>query len=74
MEGVTGKYYVSEKGTPVWKTYVQIGEREGKVLLEILMTYVHIPIFDIKLKSTLISSENNWLALNTGKIGHEHKH
>ena len=48
-------------------------ERRG-ILLEILMTYVNIPTFNIKLQSTLISMENNWLALNTGKIGHEHKH
>ena len=38
------------------------------------MTYVNISIVNIKLQSTIISRENNWLALNTGKIGHEHKH
>ena len=38
------------------------------------MTYVNIPLFNIKSYSTLVSRANNWLALNTGKIGHEHKH
>ena len=41
MEGVTIKYYVSKKETPVLKAYVRKGERGGlggRILLEILMT------------------------------------
>ena len=75
---VNGKYYVSTKGNPVLNAYLHKGVREGEKFTGNFgwnwMTYMNIPIFSIKLQSTLISRENNWLALNTGKIGYEHKH
>ena len=78
MERVTAKYYVSKKGSPVLKAYIHKGVREGENFTgnfnDMTCEHSHIQNQIIVHQSTLISSKNNWLALNTGKINSEHKH
>ena len=46
MEGVTCKYYVSEKGLRSWRDMSTKGLEKERILLEILMTYVNIQIIE----------------------------
>ena len=74
MEGVTGKYYVSTKGTPVLKAYAHERAREEENFTGNFNDMGTFPYSTLNYKSKLISRENNWLPFNTGKIGYKHKH